>query len=235
MMTWALAGHGLVWSAATLLAYVAALRIYHGSRGSPWLIPVLTGALAIAVVLKLAGVSYASYADAMRPLKALLGPATVALAVPLYHQWSRMKGRLRPLLLALAAGSVAAIASAFLLARSLGGDSVLMASLAPKSATMPIAIPVAEKFAGQGSLAALAVAITGIVGTIVKTPLMRWMRVQDECVRGFVAGVSAHAIGMAHELQASSRAGGFAALGMCLNGVATAVLVPLAYGLASLL
>ena len=137
--------------------------------------------------------------------------------------------------MALLVGSSAAILSAVLVAWALGGSLETILSLAPKSASMPFALPVAERLGGLASLAAVAVAITGILGAVVARPLLDALGVQDQAVRGFAVGLTAHAIGTARELQVSETAGAFSALAMGMNGIATAVLVPLFITLLQLL
>ena len=222
----ALAGTPLPWLVLTLLAYLGALALYRRSGAHPLRIPVLTAVVFIVVVLIATGTPYATYRDGVSLLSLLIGPATVALAVPLYGQRARIRQMWRPLGIALLVGSTVAIASALLIAWALGGTLETLMSLAPKSATMPIALPVAERMGGLPSLAAVAVAITGIAGTILAGPVLRLLRIHDPAVRGFAVGLTAHAIGTARELQVHPTAGAFAALAMGLNGVATAVLVP---------
>ena len=222
----ALAGTPLPWLVLTLLAYLGALALYRRSGAHPLLIPVLPAVVFIVVVLMATGTPYATYRDGVSLLSLLIGPATVALAVPLYGQRARIRQMWRPLGIALLVGSTVAIASALLIAWALGGTLETLMSLAPKSATMPIALPVAERMGGLPSLAAVAVAITGIAGTILAGPVLRLLRIHDPAVRGFAVGLTAHAIGTARELQVHPTAGAFAALAMGLNGVATAVLVP---------
>ena len=222
-------GPALAWTAVTLVVYLSALALYRWRKANPFLIPVAIGAALLMLLMKVAGKSYAEYAEATSLLRALIGPATVALAVPMYQQLGRLRSVARELTAALILGCVLAIVSAMGLAWLLGADAGLIAALAPKSATMPIAMPVAEQFGGQAAIAALAVVITGVGGAILTDPVMRWLRIEDHRVRGFTAGLTAHAIGLARELQTSPVAAGFAALAMCLNAVATAVLVPLIY------
>jgi len=221
-----LAASPLPWLLLTLLAYVAALALYRRSGAHPLLIPVFTAVVAIVTLLLATGTPYATYREGVELLSFLIGPATVALAVPLYAQRQRIRAMWRPLCLALLAGCSAAIVSALAIGWALGASMETLLSLAPKSATMPIALPVAERLGGLPSFAAVAVAITGIAGAVLADPLLRLLHVQDPAVRGFAVGLTAHAIGTARELQTHPAAGAFAALAMGLNGVATAVLVP---------
>lgn len=221
-------GHSpLLWLTLTLLAYLGAVWLYRRSGGNPFLIPVLTAVIAIILVLKLSGTPYPVYLDSTRFITFWIGPATVALAVPLYGQLGRLKQIWLPVSVALLVGSSVAIASAVLVAWVLGGSLETLMSLAPKSATMPIALAVAERLGGLPSLAAVAVAITGIVGTIMARPLLHRLGLHDPAVHGFAVGMTAHAIGTARELQRNDTSGAFAALAMGLNGVATALLMPL--------
>lgn len=221
-----LAHSPLPWLVLTLLAYLAGVWLFQRSGGNPLLIPVLTAVAMVVGVLWLTGTPYPVYFEGVQPLYFLIGPATVALAVPLYGQLDRIRQMWLPIGIALLVGSSAAIVSALGVAWALGGSLETLMSLAPKSASMPFALPVAERLGGLASLAAVAVAITGIAGTIMARPLLNLLRVHDPAVRGFAVGLTAHAIGTAREIQDNQTAGAFAALAMGLNGIATAVLVP---------
>ena len=218
----------VLWLTLTLLIYLASVWLYRRSGSNPFLIPVLTAVIALILVLKLSGTPYPVYLEGTRFISFWIGPATVALAIPLYGQLGRLRQIWFPVSVALLVGSGVAIASAVLVAWALGGSLETLMSLAPKSATMPIALAVAERLGGLPSLAAVAVAITGIVGTIMARPLLNGLRLHDPAVRGFAVGMTAHAIGTARELQHHETSGAFAALAMGLNGVATALLMPLA-------
>ncbi len=222
-----LADSSLPWLTLTLLAYLAAVWLYQKSGNSPYLIPVLPSVVLVVAVLLLTGTPYPVYFDHVQALYFLIGPATVALAVPLYGQLHSIRTMWRPLGAALLVGSSAAIVSAVLVAWALGGSLETILSLAPKSASMPFALPVAERLGGLASLAAVAVAITGILGAVVGRPVLNALGIENHAVRGFAVGLTAHAIGTARALQVSETAGAFSALAMGLNGIATAVLVPL--------
>ena len=225
LLAW-LTASPLPWLLLTLLAYIAALALYRRSGAHPLLIPVFTAVVLIVCVLLATGTPYATYRKGVELLSFMIGPATVALAVPLYAQRQRIREMWRPLCVALLAGCSVAIVSALGIGWALGASMETLLSLAPKSATMPIALPVAERLGGLPSFAAVAVAITGIAGAVLADPLLRLLRVHDPAVRGFAVGLTAHAIGTARELQTHPAAGAFAALAMGLNGVATAVMVP---------
>ena len=121
--------------------------------------------------------------------------------------------------------------SAVAVAALLGAGPATLASLAPKSATTPIAMGVAQAIGGIPALTAVLVILTGIIGAIAVTPLMNRLGVRDPAARGFAAGVAAHGIGTARAFQVSETAGTYAGLGLALNGLATSLLVPLLFRL----
>lgn len=215
---------------ATLLAYVFAYRIYERARFSPVANPVLIAVALLVAVLTVTGTPYKTYFDGAQFVHFLLGPATVALAVPLYLQLPKLRRHVLPLLAGLLAGSVVAVVSVVGIAWLLGASPQVILSLAPKSVTIPIAMGVSEKIGGLPSLTAVLVMGTGIVGAVSATRLLNLLRIRDYSVRGFATGVAAHGIGTARAFQVSEEAGAFAALGMGLNGVLTAVLVPVLLG-----
>ena len=178
-------------------------------------------------MLLVTGTPYDTYFEGAQFVHFLLGPATVALALPLYNQIGKVRSRLLPLSVALIAGSATGILAPTLLARafSLGERTVL--SLAPKSVTTPIAMGVAEKIGGAPPLTAVLVILTGIVGASIGVEVLRLLRLEGGAVQGFAIGTASHGIGTARALQVSEEAGAFSGLAMGLNGALTALLVPL--------
>ena len=215
--------------AATLLTVAAYSLALWAWRRSGWglLLPVLTGAATVVAVLTALDIPYARYREGSALLSWLAGPATVALALPLYRQWSRLRGIWWPVMGALLAGSVTAVVTAIGIAWLLGADLSMMMSLAPKSATMPVAMPVAERMGGSVPLSAVAVALTGIAAAVLSSGLFGLLKIRSDMVRGFALGAAAHAIGTARAFQISEAAVGFSALAMGLNAIATSILVPL--------
>lgn len=217
----------LLWLTVTVLVYLAALWLHARSGGHSLVNPVLLSVAGLVGVLHLTNTPYPTYFDGAKFVHFLIGPATVALAIPLYSQLERLKRMWLPIGVALLVGSTVAIASAVLIGRVLGASHESLMSLAPKSSTLPIAMSVAERIGGLPALAAMAVAITGISGAIMARPLLNLLRIEDPAVRGFAVGIAAHAIGTARALQVGTVNGAFAALALALNGVATALLMPL--------
>lgn len=210
----------------TLLAYQAAFWLYRRAGFHPLANPVLLSVSFIAVLLLVTGMPYKTYFDGAQFVHFLLGPATVALAIPLYAQWPRLKAMAGPLVIALVAGSLTAALSAYAIGAMLGASRESLMSLAPKSVTTPIAMAVAESLGGLPSLTAVLVITTGILGAVGARYLYRLLRIDDHAVRGFAIGIASHGIGTARAFQVSEQAGAFAALAMGLNGLLTAVSLP---------
>ena len=221
-----LAASPLLGLTITLLAYVLALAVHQRYRRHPLTNPVLLAVVLLVTLLLLTDTPYPSYFAGAQFVHFLLGPATVALAIPLYAQLGRVRAMRWPVLLGLAAGALTAVVSAVGSAWLLGASVPTQLSLAPKSVTTPIAMAVAERIGGIASLTAVLVIVTGIVGAVIAPALFRLLRVQDHAIQGFALGVTAHGIGTARALQISEEAGAFAALAMGLNGVGTALLLP---------
>ncbi len=215
----------------TLVAYQAGLWVFERFGRRPILNPVLIAVLLIAGLLTATGVEYRTYFDGAQFVHFLLGPATVALAVPLYKQFNEVRRSAPALIVALLAGSAASALSAVGIAWALGASERTLLSLAPKSVTSPIAMGVSEQIGGLPSLTAVFVILTGIIAASLGTWVLNLVRVKDWRARGFGMGVAAHGIGTARALQVNEVAGAFAGLGMGLNALATAILLPVLYHL----
>jgi predicted murein hydrolase (TIGR00659 family) len=217
----------LLWLTATLVVYQAAYYAYRRAGFHPLLNPVAISVAALVVILKASDTPYATYFDGAQFVHFLLGPVTVALAIPLYAQFAKLKAQLGPIVAALVVGSIVAMGSAVGTARLLGASPATLLSLAPKSVTTPIAMGITEKLGGIPSLTAVLVVTTGILGAVLAKYVLDALRIADHAVRGFAVGVAAHGIGTARAFQVSEEAGAFAGLAMGLNGLATALLFPL--------
>lgn len=222
-----LAGSPLFWLTITLLAYQLGVWLFQRLGCSPVCNPVLTAILTLVLLLKLSDTPYQTYFKGAQFIHFLLGPATVALAIPLYREVAMIRQSFKPIACSLLIGSLAAIASAVGIAWLLGGEQILLVSLAPKSVTTPIAMGISEQIGGLPALTAVAVVLTGITGAVIGNSVLRWARVTDETARGMALGVAAHGIGTAHAMQQSRLTGAFSALAMALNGLLTALLLPL--------
>jgi predicted murein hydrolase (TIGR00659 family) len=213
----------LLWLSATLVAYVVGDWVSASLRRHPLANPVVIAASLLIGLLTLTATPYQTYFEGAQFVHFLLGPATVALGVPLWRNRARVRENLAPMCCALVAGSLTAIGSAVAIGWAFGAPAPVVASLATKSTTAPIAMAISESIGGIPALAAVLVVLTGILGSVVVTPLMNALRIRDYAARGFAVGVSSHGIGAARAFQVSEEAGVFAGVAMGLNGALTAL------------
>ncbi|WP_404364659.1 LrgB family protein [Marinobacter sp.] len=210
----------------TLIAYGLAYRLYLFTDSSPLANPVVTSVVMLIGLLLVTDTAYEDYFEGGQFVHFLLGPATVALAIPLYQQFSRLRQLWLPVTIALICGVFIAASSSIGLAWLLGGSFEIQMSLAPKSATAPVAMGISENIGGLPSLTAVLVVVTGIVGAVLGTRLFSIMGIRDDSVKGIAMGVAAHGIGTARAFQVSPQMGAFSGLAMALSAFATAIIVP---------
>lgn len=216
----------LLWLTATVLAYLAADALARRLDNHPLANPVILSVLMVAPVLWLTGTEYARFFEGAQFIHFLLGPATIALALPLWDNRETIRQSVAPILLALLAGSVTAAASAILLAQAFDLSTEVILSLAPKSTTAPVALGISEAVGGVPTLTAVLVILTGIIGAVIVTPLMSLLRIEDWRARGFSVGVASHGIGTARAFQVNPTAGAYAGIAMALNALLTSMIVP---------
>lgn len=222
-----LAATPLLWLSLTLGAYLIAMAVNERCNKMALLNPTLLAIALVVVVLTITGTSYKRYFDGAQFVHFLLGPAIVAMAVPLYRHTEMIRKSAGALFAALGSGCVIAIVSSVLLTRGLGSGRELWLSMAPKSATTAISMAIAGKIGGVPALTAVLTISTGITGACLANYVFRLVGINEWHARGFAMGLSSHGIATARAFQENEIAGTFAGLAMALNGVATAVLVPL--------
>lgn len=210
----------------TLLVYALCWQVYARTQFNPLVNPVALSIALLGGLLWATQTPYAVYFEGAQFVHFLLGPATVALAVPLFEQWHRLRQLAVPLFAGLLSGTIVGTVSALLIAKGLGASQATLASLAPKSVTTPVAMGIAEQLGGLPSLTAVLVVSTGIVGAATARFLFDALRVTDPSVRGFALGVAAHGIGTARAFQVSEEMGAFAGLAMGLTALVSALLMP---------
>ena len=217
----------LLWLTLLLVVYVGADRLAAACGRHPLVNTVAISAAILGALLILTKTSYDTFFAGAQFVHFLLGPATVALAVPLYRNLGRVRATLVPMICALTLGSLVAITSAVAIGGLFGLPLALLASLGPKSVTTPIAMSLAKANGGIPALTAVFVVITGVFGAVIVTPLMNALRIRDWAARGFAAGLAAHGIGTARAFQVDPLAGAFAGIALGLNGALTALVTPL--------
>lgn len=217
----------LFWLTVTLGAWLVADRLAAASGRHPLVNPVLVSVVLIALMLRATGADYRNYFDGAQFVHFLLGPATVALAVPLWRNRALVRRDVVAMAGALLVGSVVAAGSAVMVAAMFGAPREVLASLLPKSVTAAVAMAVSEGLGGIPALTAVLVITTGILGAILVTPTMNALGIRDFAARGFAVGLASHGIGTARAFAVNPVAGVFAGIAMGLNAVVTTLFAPL--------
>lgn len=211
---------------ATLAVYVLAQAVYQGLNQVPWANPVLWTVLALALLLTVTGTPYPTYFSGAQFIHFLLGPAVVALAWPLWQRRVELRRRALPLLAAALAGGTVAAGSAVGLGWAMGLPEDVLASLAPKAVTAPVAMGIAAQLGGIPALSAVFAVLTGLVGAVSGKYLLDALRITEFEIRGFALGTASHGIGAARALQVHPDAGAYAALALGMQVLLAALLMP---------
>lgn len=211
----------------TVASYRLGLWVRERTGGHPAAQPVVVAIAVTAVVISLLDVDYPTYADAATMVSFWLGPATVALALPLHRQAARLRGVRLPMLVAIPVGAVVSIATAYGLAVLCGASEALALTMSPKAATTPVSIALAEQVGGFPALTAVVTVTAGIVGAVLGPTILTYARVRDRRARGLAIGASSHGIGTSRALVEDETEGAFSGLSMGLTALATSVLLPL--------
>lgn len=211
----------------TLLAYTIARGLWDRAGRNALLNPVLVSITLTAATLLLLGVDYEDYMRGGDYITFLLGPATVALALPLHHEVQLVRQAATPILAGILAGSVVSIGTAFLVTRALSGDTGLALSMAPKSATTPVSIALSTSAGGVPALTAVFTILAGVLGAVAGPAVLTLFRVRDHRLRGLAVGATSHGIGTSRVLEENRTEGAFSGLAMGLTALATSLLLPL--------
>jgi predicted murein hydrolase (TIGR00659 family) len=200
--------------------------LYKRSGFNPLLNPVAISVILLIGLLVATDTRYDDYFEGAQFVHFLLGPATVALAIPLYQQLGRLRTLLLPVAIALLSGVTVASVSAVTIAWLLGASPATLLSLAPKSVTAPVAMGIAERIGGLPSLTAVLVVTTGIIGAVVGFRVLALLGITDDSIKGIAMGVTSHGIGTARAFQISPEAGAFSGLAMAISAILSAFLLP---------
>lgn len=191
--------------------------------------PVLLSITLIIFILKVINLDYETYFKGARIISFFLGPSVVALGVPLYLQFEEIKKRGISIIISILSGSIVGISTAALTAKLLGASKEVVASIAPKSVTTPIAMGIAEKIGGIPSLTAAIVIATGVLGAVIGPAFLKLTKIKDKVAVGLAIGSASHGIGTARAFEEGQLEGATSSLAICLNGIATAIFTPLIF------
>jgi predicted murein hydrolase (TIGR00659 family) len=213
----------------TLATYQIGYKLYVKANRNPVVNPVAISVLLVTVCISLIGMPYEKYFEGAQFVHFLLGTATVALAVPIYRGFEKLRGKIIPITLALGIGSAASIASAVLIAKYMGAGKNIVGSMYAKSVTAPIAMGIAERIHVSPTLTAVFTVITGMLGAILAPYILNACRIKPWWMRGTAIGVGAHGLGITRAFSVNEEAGTFASMAMGLNGVLSAIVLPIIY------
>jgi putative effector of murein hydrolase len=216
-----------LWLTLTVAAFAVGQAVQRLCRKSPIANPVLIAIVLIVAVLRITGTPYSEYFAGAQFINFLLGPATVALAVPLALNAEHIRRSWRGLGLALLAGSITSTVSGVVIVWLLDGGRDVALSMAPKAVTTPIAMAVSQEVGGVPALTAALAIAGGIVAAVIGQTVLRWFRIDDWRSHGLAAGVAGSGIAAAQVAPLNGLAAAFAAIGIGLNGLVTALVVPL--------
>jgi predicted murein hydrolase (TIGR00659 family) len=224
-----------LWALAlTLGAYAAALAAWQRGGRHPLLNPTLLAIILVGGVLVASGMDLGAYQRDAGVVHLLLGPAVVALAVPIHRHAALLRARAATLACALVVGSAVTIGATIGIAAWLGADPATLLSLAPKSATAAVSMAISAEIGGVAALTAVVTILAGIAGAVLGPTLLDALGIRDPIARGFGIGIASHGIGTARAFQENEAAGTASGLAMGLNAMLTTILVPLILVLISL-
>lgn len=189
--------------------------------------PVLLSVAFIILILRFTGISYEEYISGGRLISIFLGPATVALALPLYKHWTILKEKGISLIAGIFVGSIVAILSVWFLSNIFKLDDKLILSLLPKSITTPIGMEVSRKIGGIPSLTVSVIVLTGIIGNIIGPTVFKLFKIKDPVAVGAALGTAAHAIGTSRALEIGEVEGAISGVSIGLAGLFTSIIIPL--------
>lgn len=210
----------------TVLVYVGAYRLHQRAGRNPLLTPVLVSVIVIAVILQLTGLPYAEYLRQCLVLTVLLGPATVALALPLLHNGRALVSSAPAVLVTLLIGGAVSVGITVGTLVAFGVDHELLLAALPRSVTSPVGLSIAEILEASVPLAVVLTLISGVSGAVVGPALLTLARVRDERARGFAVGMTSHGIGTSRVLADSPVSGGWSSAGMVLNALVMTAALP---------
>ena len=206
--------------------YLACIKLYRTVRFALFH-PVLLTIIILIVLLMSLGVPYQTFREGSRMIHFMLGPSVVALGYILYQQVGHLKGNVISIMVAITVGAMVGIASIVGIGHLLGVKQALIASLAPKSVTTPIAMELAGNNGGVPGLTAVIVVCAGILGSIIGPPIMKLMGIKSPVAKGLAMGASSHGIGTAAAIQMGAIEGALSGLAIGIMGLITSLLLPL--------
>ena len=215
----------------TLIAYIIAYYIYNKTK-LPILTPLVTTVILVGFSIYFMGVPYSVYNESGgRFINALIGPATVVLALPIYRNLPILKANLLVILLSIAIGSAIGIVGIYITAKIMGVSENILLSLLPKSITTAIAVDVADSIGAVKSITVLAVIVSGVAGAIIAPIVCKIFRIKSPLAIGIAIGTASHAVGTSKAIEMGETEGAMSGLAIGIAGALTVILLPILYKL----
>ncbi|WP_418789959.1 LrgB family protein [Phosphitispora sp. TUW77] len=209
----------------TLVVYLITNRLYRKFHFFLFN-PLILATVIVIYIIKYANIDYDIYIKGGDMITFLLGPATVALGVPLYKQLPNIKSNLKSISIGVITGSISAIVSTMFIAKALGASKETLLSIAAKSTTMPIALGITDILGGNDKIIVMAVAVTGIFGGVVGAEIMKIAGIKSKVAIGIGIGTASHAGGTSRAIQIGETEGSMSGAAIVLTGLVTALVVP---------
>ena len=211
----------------TLGAYYLAEKLFIRTGRKGWFHPLIISSLMVFLIIQLTPLDLSSFQEHTEILKTLLGPFTVALAIPLSRQLTPLRELAGPLILTLVMGGFLAVFFGLLVAWGAGATDEVLLSLSTKSVTTAVALVLAEDYGALVPLSVAAVVVCGIWGALIGPWICDKLGIKDKRVIGFAMGVNSHAGGTARAFELDLTMGVYSSLGMCLSAIYMPIMVPL--------
>ncbi|HIF9079904.1 TPA: CidB/LrgB family autolysis modulator [Photobacterium damselae] len=218
----------MIWLIATLVCFYVA-RYISGKIKNPLLNPLLITLIVLIVLLKWLQVPYEVYFADNKIINFLLGPAVVALALPLYQQLAHIRSKWKTIMTACFVGSVLSMTFGTAIAFWMGADAQLAASILPKSITTPLAMAASQQIGGIPSITAAMVILVGIFGAVLGYPIMKLLKIEHPLAKGLSMGTVSHALGTAKAAEEDYQEGAFSSLALVICGIMTTILAPILF------
>ncbi len=214
----------------SLLSYWLGLKIAAKVK-STLCNPLLVTVILIIAFLSIFDISYETFDKGAAYLTYFLNPTTVCLAVPLYRQYQVLRANFKAIILGVASGCLACMATIVGLAKLFALDTVLTASMLPKSITTAIAIGLSEEIGGMPAITVACIIFTGIFGACMASILCKVFKIEHPVAQGLAIGTSAHALGTSRALEIGEVQGAMSSLAIAIAGIMTVILAPIVMGI----
>lgn len=212
--------------ALTVIAFQVGLYINRKVRNAIFN-PLIIAITLIMIVLISLDIDYEIYNKGGSIVTFFINPTTVVLALPLYKQLNKLKGRGITITIGIAAGTIASFISVIYLGKLFGISETITLSLVPKSATTAISKEISSQIGGIPALTIAATSITGIIGYLMGPGIFKILGINDEVAIGIALGTASHAMGTAKAMEIGEVEGGMASLAIGVAGLMVVLITPL--------